>query len=156
MRLRPIELMSAGIAALMTDNDASREILERIARVRHQMWNGKWHAALNRMREVFREPSRIPDSLRPIDVGRVKRFRQHLLELRDYLRNNWSSLAHYAKARRDGLRISSAPAESSMSHVVNERMGKRRPMRRSAQGAHLLLQVRCAMLDERLESLFRE
>ena len=41
-----------------------------------------------------------------------------------------------------------------MSHLVNERMGKRQPMRWSAEGAHLLLQVRCAVLDNRLEMLF--
>jgi hypothetical protein len=40
--------------------------------------------------------------------------------------------------------------------LVNERMGKRQPMRWSAEGAHLLLQVRCAVLNNRLEMLFRE
>ncbi len=35
-------------------------------------------------------------------------------------------------------------------------MGKRQPMRWSLECAHLLLQVRCAMLDDRLEGLFRE
>ena len=58
--------------------------------------------------------------------------------------------------RRNGLRISSALAESAMSHLVNQRLGKRQPMRWSAEGAHLLLQVRCADLDNRLEMLFRE
>jgi hypothetical protein len=43
-----------------------------------------------------------------------------------------------------------------MNHLVNARMGKRRPMRWSAEGAHLLLQVRCALLDNRLDDLFRE
>jgi hypothetical protein len=43
-----------------------------------------------------------------------------------------------------------------MSHVVNQRMGKRQPMCWTAEGAHLLLQVRCAVLDGRLDALFRE
>jgi hypothetical protein len=43
-----------------------------------------------------------------------------------------------------------------MSHVVNQRMGKRQPMCWSLEGAHFLLQVRCAVLDGRLETLFRE
>ena len=87
---------------------------------------------------------------------RVDRFRQHLIDLRDYLRNNGNDLTDYGKARRDGLRISSAPAESGMNHLINQRMGKRQPMRWSADGAHALLQVRCAMIDNRLEILFRE
>src|ERR1017187_3648177 len=86
----------------------------------------------------------------------MQRFRKHLLDLRDYLVNNQTSLTDYAHAYRNGLRISSAPAESGMSHVVNQRMGKRQPMCWSSEGAHLLLQVRCAVLDDRLESLFRE
>jgi len=43
-----------------------------------------------------------------------------------------------------------------MSHVINQRMGKRQPMCWTAEGAHLLLQVHCAVLDGRLDSLFRE
>ena len=35
--------------------------------------------------------------------------------------------AQYALERRKGLRISSALAESAMSHLVNQRMGKRQP-----------------------------
>jgi len=54
------------------------------------------------------------------------------------------------------MRISSALAESVMSHLVNQRMGKRQSMRWSCEGAHLLLQVRCAVFDRRLDCLFRE
>ena len=58
---------------------------------------------------------------------------------------------HGVQDRRNGFRIFSVLAESAMSHLVNERMGKRQPMRWSAGGAHLLLQVRYAVLDNRLE-----
>ena len=78
------------------------------------------------------------------------------MDLRDYLRRNRVSFRNYAQDRRKGLRISSALAESAMNHLVNERMGKRQPMRWSAEGAHLLLQVCCAVLDNRLETFFRE
>jgi hypothetical protein len=43
-----------------------------------------------------------------------------------------------------------------MSHLVNQRMDKHQPVRWSAEGAHLLLQIRCAVLNKRLDSLFRE
>src|ERR1035438_10114178 len=74
----------------------------------------------------------------------------------DYLRSNRSGLKNYALERRKGRRISSALAESVMSHLVNQRMGKRQRMRWSCEGAHLLLQVRCAVLDKQLDTLFRE
>lgn len=86
----------------------------------------------------------------------MERFRKHLQDLLDYWVNNQASLTNYAHAYRNGLRISSAPAESGMSHIANQRMGKRQPMRWSIEGAHFLLQVRCAMLDDRLEALFCE
>jgi hypothetical protein len=77
-----------------------------------------------------------------------------MIDLRDYLRSNWNGLRNYAAETRQGQKISSAMAESTMSHLVNQRMGKRQPMRWSAAGAHLLLQVRCAVLNKRLDSLF--
>jgi hypothetical protein len=43
-----------------------------------------------------------------------------------------------------------------MGHLIKERMGKGKPIRWSADGANRLLQVRCAVLDDRLDELFRE
>ena len=78
-----------------------------------------------------------------------------MMDLRDYLGSNRKGLRNYGAETRQGRKISSAMAESAMSHLVNQRMGKRQPMRWSAAGAHLLLQVRCAVLNNRLDSLFR-
>jgi hypothetical protein len=158
MRLRPIEQMASRIAiAAAGVNSTLNELLsKKLPRIRYQMWNGKWRAARERMREIWRTTEPLLNSLSGNDAKSVSRFRQHLINLRDYLRGNASGLRNYAKDRRNGLLISSAPAESLMSHLVNQRMGKRQPMRWSPEGAHLLLQVRCAVLDGRLDSLFRE
>ena len=87
---------------------------------------------------------------------RLRRFRRHAVELHRYIRNNSRGLINYGLARRKGQRISTAPAESGMGHLVKERMGRGKPIRWSADGANLLLQVRCAVLDARLDKLFRE
>lgn len=156
MRLWPLEQMGAKLATQIDDLSVAQQLAEGLPRVRFKMWHGQWHAALGRLREIYKSTSLLGDAPSSESAERMKRFRQHIVDLRDYLLNNWSSLTAYSKARRDGLRISSAPAESGMNHLVNQRMGKRQPMRWSLEGAHLLLQVRCAMLDERLEALFRE
>ena len=52
------------------------------------------------------------------EAERLRRFRQHLFDRRDYLRSTESGLRNYAAERRKGLKISSAPAESLMSHLV--------------------------------------
>jgi hypothetical protein len=159
MRLRPIEQMSKSMAVVVARTQAVslKELLEtKLPNVRHQMWNGRWHAALDRMGDLYRASARLQNSSPPSEAERVQRFRKHLVNLRDYLCSNWSGLTNYARDHHEGMRISSAPAESAMSHLVNQRMGKRQPMRWSSEGPHLLLQVRCAVLDNRLDALFRE
>jgi hypothetical protein len=158
MRLRPIEQMVPKIAEALKQLDVGigEFILEKMPRVRYQMWNGRWHAAVRRMHEIYQAAKTGLTVESATDTERLRRFRRHLSEFKEYLRNNWNNLTNYAHAYRHGLRVSSAPAESGMSHLVNQRMGKRQPMRWSAEGAHQLLQVRCAMLDRRLEAFFRE
>jgi hypothetical protein len=53
-----------------------------------------------------------------------------MIDLRDYSRSNWNGLRNYAAETRQRRKISSAMAESAMSHLVNQRMGKRQPMER--------------------------
>jgi len=158
MRLRPIEQMSAKLAMAVGDSDAELKQLltEKAPRIRYQLWHGKGEAALERIEHIYAAAERLEVSGAGDDAERVRRFRQHLNDLREYLRNNWTGLKNYGAERRQGRKISSALAESAMSHLVNQRMGKRQPMRWSAEGAHLLLQVRCAVLNNRLDNLFRE
>jgi hypothetical protein len=158
MRLQPIEQMSSKIAIAEGDSDPELKQLltEKVPRIRYQLWNGKREAALERIDAVYCATQRLEGSGSIDHTERVRRFRRHLIDLRDYLRSNWNGLRNYALETRQGRKISSAMAESAMSHLVNQRMGKRQPMRWSAAGAHLLLQVRCAVLNKRLDSLFRE
>lgn len=121
--------MSSGIATAVGDADSalSELLTEKLHRVRYQMWKGHWHAALDRMGEIYRATKRFLNSLGSADAERVRRFRQHMVDLRDYLCSNWLGIRNYAAERRKGLKMSSALAESAMSHLVNQRMGKRQP-----------------------------
>jgi len=158
MRLRPIEQMGAKLSRELADSHptVAAVLRNKLPRVRHQFWNGKFKDAVSRMFMIRTSIVDVAAQLPPTESERAERMRVHLIEMREYLKNNWDSLTNYGAARRNGLRISSAPAESSMSNVVNQRMGKRQPMSWSVDGAHLLLQVRCAVLDNRLETRFRE
>ena len=158
MRLRPIEQMSAKIVMAVGDSDAELKqlLVEKVPRIRYQLWHGKRGVALKRIEAVYCAAKQLEGCGSSEDAERVRRFRQQMIGLRDYLRSNRNGLRNYAAETRQGRKISSAMAESAMSHLVNQRMGKRQPMRWSAEGAHLLLQVRCAVLNNRLDSLFRE
>jgi len=77
------------------------------------------------MRALFYGTEAVLSALGPVAAERVKRFQRHLVDLRDYIVSNRHALTNYSHAQRHGLRISSAPAESGMNHLVNQRMGKR-------------------------------
>jgi hypothetical protein len=155
MRLRPIEQMANKVAVALDDDEPAMAALvrQRLPNVRHQIWNGQWRPAIARMKTIYQGTCEAAMRVGEAAGEHMQRFRKHLRDLRDYLVNNQTSLTNYAHAHRNGLRISSAPAESGMSHVINQRMGKRQPMCWTAEGAHLLLQVRCAVLDGRLDAL---
>ena len=122
MRLRPIEQMVPKIAAVLKQLDVGigEFVVKKTPRVRYQMWNGQWHAAVRRMHEIYQAAKVGLAVESAIDTERLRRFRRHLFEFKEYLRNNWKNLTNYAHAYRHGLRISSAPAESGMSHLVNQ------------------------------------
>jgi hypothetical protein len=67
-----------------------------------------------------------------------------------YLRSNAPYLVNYARRHYKGLPVSSAIAESAVNEVVSFRMAKKRQMRWSDEGAHLLAQVRVHDLDGEL------
>jgi hypothetical protein len=52
------------------------------------------------------------------------------------------------------LSISTAFVESTVNYVVSKRMVKKRQMRWSERGAHVLLQVRTQVLNEDLHATF--
>lgn len=101
MRLRPIEQMSSwiAIAAGGVSSTLNESLANKLARVRYQLWNGKWRAALGRMREIHCAVEELFGRLSAAEAERLRRFRQHLVDLCDYLRSNWSGLRNYAAER---------------------------------------------------------
>jgi hypothetical protein len=95
-------------------------VREKLPRVRFQMWNGQWARAIRRMHSIFISVGQISNQIAAACTERIQRFRTHLLDLRNYLVSNQNGLTNYAHAYRHGLRISSAPAESGMNHLVNQ------------------------------------
>ena len=63
-----------------------------------------------------------------------------------YVRSNKSPIINYGARYRSGRRIATALAESAVT-LVARRMVKKQQMQWSKRGAHLLLQVRAAVLN---------
>jgi hypothetical protein len=71
-------------------------------------------------------------------------------ELETDLGLNASALIDDGRRYRADLPISTSHAESIVNSLVNARMNKRRQMRWSPRGAHRVLPVRAAVVDNRL------
>jgi hypothetical protein len=157
MRLRPIEVMAPKVAEIVSQSrpDLASNIDPSIRGVRHQLWNGLSAQAFSQIRAALRAANVVGKTAELTDGQYVRRFRDHAKALHTYLRRGSSELQDYRRAHRQCIRISSAPAESGMAHLVNQRMGKRQSMRWKSESAHFLLLVRCAILDDRLEEIFR-
>ena len=72
------------------------------------------------------------------------------MELQTYLEYNRATLVDYGRRRRNGKAVSTSRAEGWVNDIANDRMGKKRRMRWSPQGAHRVATVRAAILDGRL------
>ena len=80
----------------------------------------------------------------------VRRVKARCQELYSYLSNNFDTVVNYGHRYRNGLAVSSSRAEGCVDDIGNTRMGKRRRMRWSPQGAHRVAITRAAVLDGRL------
>ena len=159
MRVRYLEQIVAGTrAATVTEKAAKSTLVARVKKLRWCFWHANVQKAESRMREILLicrivvpETSRFGESLSQLDY--------RTRELVAYVDCNGGSTIPYAKRHRAGRSISTAMAESAVNQVLNHRMCKRQQMRGSPRGAHLLAQVRCAVvngdLSERL-ALFRQ
>jgi hypothetical protein len=85
MRLRPIEQMSPGIASFIGDADPvlTELLCEKTDRIRFQMWNGQWQAALDRSGAIYRNTKKFLGPLNSTDAEGIHRFQKHMLDLRD-------------------------------------------------------------------------
>ena len=63
-------------------------------------------------------------------------------------------MVNYAAHYRRGQRIATAVVESMVNRVIERHMTKGQQMRWSRRGAHLLIQVRLAVLQGGLQDVF--
>jgi negative regulator of replication initiation len=147
MRVRYLEQIVAGLLQRTeTEHYAKRLLGELVSKLRWHFWHANAEKAVDKMwriltvcRIVVPETAGFKERLEHLD-WRVREFFE-------YLDNNKGTLLNYGKRHREGKPISTAMAESAVNQVINARMCKRQQMRWSPRGAHLLAQVRCAVIN---------
>jgi hypothetical protein len=114
---------------------SEREAFEsEIHRIRWLVWHGKASKAVARLKEL-----EVMLCARPQYEGSTLWWNLHKASC--YIKDN-PGLVNYARRHHKGLPVSSSIAEAAVNQVVSLRMAKRRQMRWSDEGAHLLAQVR--------------
>ncbi len=133
-------------ASTETEKAARRVLISRIDRLRWCFWHAQREKAKNRMqgiltlcRVIVPETPGVADSLAQLDY--------RARELVAYVDANGGATINYGARHRQNKPISTAPAESAVNQVLNQRMCKRQQMRWSPNGVHLLAQVRCAVIN---------
>jgi len=147
MRVRYLEQIINGLwPQSETERYTKKLLTEYVDKLRWCFWHADWEKAEQRMRQIL--------MLCRIVVPESKKFEerlQHLdYRLREffaYLESNKGATIDYGKRYRAGKPISTAMAESAVNQVLNARMCKRQQMRWTPRGAHLLAQVRCAVIN---------
>lgn len=147
MRVRYLEQIIKGMRARTETEKAARLVLiSRVDKLRWCFWHAKLEKAKTRMqgililcRVIVSETPGIAESLAQLDY--------RTRELVEYVEANGGSTMNYCARHRCGKPISTATAESAVNQVLNQRVCKRQQMRWSPIGAHLLAQVRCAVIN---------
>ena len=147
MRVRHLEQIVRGLLARSETEQYTKKALRTyVSRLRWCFWHANAVKAGQRMRQILllcrivvAESARFARSLEQLDyrVG----------ELFAYLESNSGSTIAYGKYYREHRPISTAMAESAVNQVINARMCKHQHMRWTPRGAHLLAQVRCAVIN---------
>lgn len=117
--------------------------------LRWNLWHGKVQTAGTNLQWLMVDCARLSKH-EPLIRDQAKRALARCHDLYSYLANNMGSLTNYGRRYRQGLPISTSRAEGCVDDIGNARMGKRRRMRWSPQGAHNVAVARAAVLDGRL------
>lgn len=141
MKFRAIEQTAMKHMDLLAPN--GRGLQEEIASCKWLTWHGKAGKAVARLKSIH-------DALGLVPENEFSTLHWNLRQTFWYLRSNSQYLVNYGRRHRKGLPISSGIAESAVNQIVSLRMAKKRQMRWSDEGAHLLAQVRVHELNSEL------
>jgi hypothetical protein len=123
---------------------------EEIKALKWKLWHGQVEHAICVLEKIVEDMNELGQR-GDFSAARLNSLGQQLLT---YIRSNRTALVDYGARYREGRRISTSLAESAVNSLVAKRMVKSQ-MRWSPSGAHLMLQVRAAMVNGNLRQRLR-
>ena len=151
MRIQHVA-QAAGSWPDASDGDRATGALltETIERIRWRLWHGQIERSLDLIGETMISLGATAETASPPASVALKVARL-LNDLETYVCGQSDIIIDYATARRCKKPISTATTESTVQWLLHRRMNAQQQMRWSPRGAHLMLKVRCAVMNGTLE-----
>jgi hypothetical protein len=130
--------------ASVADRKAGTRLSETMERICWQLWHGQVGRGLDLIGETMATLEATTASLATSAALKVARL---LGELEAYVCGQSDIIIDYATARRCEAPISTAVTESRVQWLLHRRMNAQQQMRWTPRGAHLMLKVRCAVMN---------
>ena len=119
-------------------------------RPRWRLWHGQIGRGLELIGETIATLEAMAGATSPAAAVALKVSRL-LGELDTYVCRQSDIIIDYASARRREEPISTAVTESTVQWLLHRRMNAQQQMRWTPRGAHLMLKVRCAVMNGTFE-----
>jgi hypothetical protein len=129
------------------DRKAGASLAETIERIKWRLWHGQVRRGLDLIAETMATLEATAEAVSPATL-KVTRL---LGELETYVCGQSDIIIDYATAGRREEPISTAVTESTVQWLVHRRMNAQQQMRWTPRGAHLMLKVRCAVINGSLQ-----
>jgi hypothetical protein len=143
MRLQhAVQTVKSWPCATEADRRDGARLADCLEHIRWRLWHGQVRRALDLIGEMLSElESRATEPC-------ACRLLGHLIDFEAYVVSQSASLIDYGAAQRAAEPLSSAPSESAVQRLLHRRMNAKQQMRWSPRGAHLMLKVRTAVLND--------
>ncbi len=122
-----------------------------IRAVKRRLWHGRVDRAIRDLEGLLARLSHLSEA----DEASITRLHSLGAQLLTYVDSNRGAIINYGKRYRAGLRVASTLAETAVNSLVGKRMVKKRQIRWSMRGAHMVMQVRTAELNGELRDRLR-
>jgi hypothetical protein len=136
---------------LDTTPEKREAVLKILQSTKHYLWHGNVVRARERILDVHCYLAN-----EQIGGENGRKLRKALDEFDTYVRINYAFIPNYGERWRNQGEIATGFVESAVNQIVSKRFAKRQQMQWTKKGAHLLLQTRTWVLDNRLERMFQK
>ncbi len=147
MKLTVLNQCAKGM--INSDPDEGAEVTKALESTKWYLWHGNVEQALDRIEDCI-----VICDDKAIRYQNRKKFMRHLEEFDTYIQNNRQLIPNYGEKWRYGETIATSFVESTVNQVVAKRMVKKQQMQWTHEGAHYLLQIRTAVLNDELDDHF--